>query len=530
MIQYRTGKWGICFAFSIKGSVFPKALVFALPCALLSMLLQALFKEYEVSDALSGVGDLGTSVLGGFTFVLGFLVVFRSQQAYVRWCEGATLLQSLRGEWFNAFSSCVAFCNPSVDKRPAVCEFEQQLVRLVSLLYGVSLLSLAEGAGRHFEFIELSGMDAEGLSYLRQVSDRSEVVLQWIQQLVVHAHRHGVLDVGPPILTRVFSQLGNGVTHLHNARKLNDFPIPFPLAQMITFMLIVHWVMTAFVVSMTVNTPAWAGLISFAVAMSFWGVHYIGEELEQPFGRDENDLPLQEMQCSLNDSLRELLDFRARYPPSFVVQPEMSMLMVLQSVELDSYIDRLASQEQVPCAKAVGTPTSRRLRTRVLPNARAREYGLAHSYGLLPENLPLELAPYQAQSQAEEEEPGRCDFDYGGSGGSKAGKSEVSPESVETEVGEDSTPPAAAADELHASSGKLKKGLSRSSSKLELIPSTVEVTQSHPTKTTKSSHKRQAVARSNSRSVAPDGLQSSRSRRFAEAGRQRSSSNLDARA
>ena len=43
-----------------------------------------------------------------------------------------------------------------------------------------------------------------------------------------------IILVAPPILSRVYNQLGNGIVNLNNARKITSFPIPFPLAQMIT--------------------------------------------------------------------------------------------------------------------------------------------------------------------------------------------------------------------------------------------------------------------------------------------------------
>jgi len=73
MIQYRHGTWGCWFAWRVKGSVFPRAAVIAVPCASLSVLLHYAFHNFEMKSE----GDAGTNILGGFSFVLGFLIVFR---------------------------------------------------------------------------------------------------------------------------------------------------------------------------------------------------------------------------------------------------------------------------------------------------------------------------------------------------------------------------------------------------------------------------------------------------------------------
>merc|ERR1719468_1465485 len=149
------------------------------------------------------------------------------------------------------------------------------------------------------------------MQYMMNAPDRCEVCLQWIQRLISDANDAALLKVAPPILSRVYNQLGNGIVNLNNARKITEFPIPFPLAQMITFMLLLHWIITAFICAASVDQTFWAGILSFIVTFSFWSINYIAVELEQPFGDDPNDLPLHEMQTDMNASLIALLDVRA---------------------------------------------------------------------------------------------------------------------------------------------------------------------------------------------------------------------------
>merc|ERR1740121_919021 len=84
--------------------------------------------------------DSGISLgIGGYNMVLGFLLVFRTQQAYNRWWEGSSLLQTARGEWFCAYSNLIAFCTRAPDLQSEVDCFQHLLVRLISLLYGSAL-------------------------------------------------------------------------------------------------------------------------------------------------------------------------------------------------------------------------------------------------------------------------------------------------------------------------------------------------------------------------------------------------------
>jgi len=324
MITYSPGYWNVSFAFSLTGSVFPKSCAWAASSSLLTVVLQlCVMASDDIAHGVSGVGNGGTNILSGFTFILGFLLVFRSQQAYSRWWEGGTLMQQLRGEWFNATSCLIAFCNTSdANKSAEVLKFQHQLVRLVSLLYVSALQQVCTMDDKRFEVIDITGFQIESLEFLdsEQCHDHCEVVLQWIQKLVVQADDNKIIKIAPPILSRVYNQLGNGIVNLNNARKITEFPIPFPLAQMITVMLLFHWCMTPLICVATVDSVWLSALLCFVVVFSYWSINYIGTELEMPFGDDANDLPLRGMQSDLNASLMTLMQERAATCPEFDFQ------------------------------------------------------------------------------------------------------------------------------------------------------------------------------------------------------------------
>lgn len=168
-----------------------------------------------------------------------------------------------------------------------------------------------------FQLIGLEGIDSNSIDFLQSSSDKCEITLQWIQRLIVESEKNRTLDIAPPILSRVYNELGNGIVNLNNARKIKEFPIPFPLAQMIMVMLIFHALMTPLICAATVRTTTWAALITFVVIFSYWSILYIATELEMPFGDDLNDLPLQDMAKDMNVSLKALLHPCSQMVPKF---------------------------------------------------------------------------------------------------------------------------------------------------------------------------------------------------------------------
>jgi len=315
----------------------------AFPGAIASIAFHEWLAQYpDIAEQLAR--DMGASVFNGFSFILGFLIVFRTQKAYQRWWEGGTLLSELRGEWFNACSNLVAFLNMDPSKETEVMEMQHKLVRLFSLLYGCALRQVSMSpVNNNLEFINLAGFDARSLQYMGDCHDACEIVLQWLQRLIVEANTKDVIKIAPPILARVYNQLGQGIVKLNDARKIKEFPVPFALAQLIAMMLLLHWFSTTLLCALAVSHPALAGLAAFIVVFSFWGVNYIAVELENPYGADANDLPLLEMQDNLNRSLLCMLSTKATRPPDFefIFERDTDVKNITRRFKMDDYLKEL---------------------------------------------------------------------------------------------------------------------------------------------------------------------------------------------
>jgi len=315
MIDYDPEVWGVAFIFRISGSVFPKGLMWAIPSAALSVLLHMYFREegHEFEDVDEGI-RLGIS---SYSVALSFLVIFRTQQAYSRWWEGGSLLQTMRGEWYNAFSNLLSFTTRNPERRSDVDAFQHLLVRFMSLLHGTALQQVSTTSNLFFELVDLRGVDTKHLEFLKDCEDRCEVVMQWVQRITVEAFEGGILPIPAPILSRVFQELSRGIVNLANARKISELPFPFPYAQMITVSLIIHWVMMPLLMGIYCNTGWVAGFLTFVTVTSLWSINYVAQEIESPYGDDDNDLPLMEMQMSFNRNLVSLMMPEAQEAPTF---------------------------------------------------------------------------------------------------------------------------------------------------------------------------------------------------------------------
>lgn len=325
MIIYDSGEYHLAFILQKDGSTLPKAGMFALPSTFLALMLRWTWNHLGLTDSYYAPGS---TLAWSITFaVLSMLIGFRCNKAYARFWDGCQLLQAMSAEWFESCSNLIAFSlvpmkqHPNdVSKAEAVKQFQFRLVHLMSLLHGVALRQVGGEDGEDIEVLDVFSLDDGSLDYLTHACseneiNRVEVILHWIQVLITESIYDGVLVVPPPILTRAYQTLSRGMVNLHNVRRIADIPFPFPLSQATIVLLLIHNLLTPILVSFFFQTFVWSALITFLPMFGCWTVIFICGEMEQPFGTDDNDLPLSMQQFEFHTSLMMLVDDRSMMVP-----------------------------------------------------------------------------------------------------------------------------------------------------------------------------------------------------------------------
>jgi len=143
----------------------------------------------------------------------------------------------------------------------------------------------------------------EEKNLLRIVTDRVSVVMNWI----IHdlARISPDLDIAPPIQSRMYQELSNGMLAFNQAMKLADVPFPLPYAQILTLLLTVFiWLIPIYMNAFT-DSNFMAPLLSFALCVGMWGLNDTAIELENPFGPDVNDILLVDFHLRFIDMCHE---------------------------------------------------------------------------------------------------------------------------------------------------------------------------------------------------------------------------------
>ena len=153
----------------------------------------------------------------------------------------------------------------------------------------------------------LGGVSPNEIAYLQKArgpAAKVTLAFNWLSEFIVREHIAGSLGpVGPPIISRLFQFLSDGMIHYNHARKIMYLPFPFPHAQLCTFFIVI----VVFAIPLLLNQYAhadWlAATLSFLSVTCLSGLHEVARELENPFRNIPNEVPLCTFLAMFNESL-----------------------------------------------------------------------------------------------------------------------------------------------------------------------------------------------------------------------------------
>ena len=106
----------------------------------------------------------------------------------------------------------------------------------------------------------------------------------WLQEFICREYLAGSTGgVSPPIISRLFQYISDGMLGYNQARKIAYIPFPFPHAQMTSLFILV---VVGFIpiLMLTFVTNEYLGVaLNIVTVMCFTGLHEVSRELENPF-------------------------------------------------------------------------------------------------------------------------------------------------------------------------------------------------------------------------------------------------------
>lgn len=277
-------------AFQIKGSVIPSILWRTSVCGIFGIFVSLLF-YWKQPVALPMLASLIPNI------VLGLLLVFRTNTAYDRFWEGRKCWGSLvncvrnlaRQVWI-----AVGVTDGNDRAQKVSC-----LRMLVAFCVATKLQLRAEPVNDELKallpsakYFTLKGMNHPPLE-----------IAFWIGDYLQQQYERNLLNIHQ--LNAMHRLLDTMVDQLGGCERILRTPMPLAYAIHLKQLLLLYCLSLPF--QMVGSLGWWTGPIVALISFTLFGIEEIGIEIENPFGRDPNDLPLDAICDTMLRNIEDLI-------------------------------------------------------------------------------------------------------------------------------------------------------------------------------------------------------------------------------
>lgn len=277
-------------ALQVKGSVLEAIYPRVLSSGLFGFLISILYYiKLPVSQPILG------SVIP--SIVLGLLLVFRTNTAYERFWEG----RKIWGSIVNNVRNLARQIWVSIEEKSP--EDKKSKIAALKLLvaFAVATKLHLRGEPVNSELEEL--MLPSRYSKLKVMNNPPLEVAFWIGDYLQHQYHHNCLNTYQ--LTSIQELVNSLVDNLGACERILKTPMPLAYAIHLKQLLLIYCYLLPFQVVQSLGW--WTALIVALISFTLFGIEAIGLEIENPFGYDPNDLPLDAICNTMKRNIEDLI-------------------------------------------------------------------------------------------------------------------------------------------------------------------------------------------------------------------------------
>jgi putative membrane protein len=277
-------------ALRLRGSVISAVLPRVILCGSFGFFV-ALLHKFGVSVSMPFLSALIPNI------VLGLLLVFRTNTAYERFWEG----RKAWGSIVNTVRNLSRQIWVSIDeKEPKDRENKISALRLlIAFAIATKLHLRAEPVNSELEPF----MPPSRYLKLKTMNNPPLEIAFWIGDYLQDQYKHKHLNAHQ--LTALQSLINILVDNLGACERILRTPIPIAYAIHLKQLLLLYCLALPF--QMVRDLTWWTGPIVALISFTLFGIEEIGIEIENPFGHDANDLPLDAICATMKRNIEDLI-------------------------------------------------------------------------------------------------------------------------------------------------------------------------------------------------------------------------------
>lgn len=223
-------------------------------------------------------------------FVLSLLLVFRTNSAYDRWWEGRRLWGSIVNNSRNLAIKLSVLVND---------EATRQTMRILITNYVIAAKEQLRNGVKTAELIPCEKYTLEDMTRGAHIPNRiMKLLMKEVNMLVKQR------QISPQELLFINNELQSFTDNLGGCERIKKTPIPYSYSIFIKKIIVVYIASMPFGFAMEFSY--WSALIVSLLYYVFGSLELIAEEIEDPFGMDDNDLPTDQITSVIRENLEEI--------------------------------------------------------------------------------------------------------------------------------------------------------------------------------------------------------------------------------
>ena len=279
----------------LKGSVIPGVLSPSLFCGGFGLLISFLYaNQVPVSQPILG------SVIP--SIVLGLLLVFRTNTAYDRFWEG----RKLWGSTINTIRNLAWQIWVAVDEvEPGDRDRKITALRLLpAFAISEKLYLRYEPASEELK----PWISPSQYSILQNIQNMPLEISRWLGDYLQQEYKRGLLTNHQ--LATIHTLMNNLMDNVGGCERILKTPIPAAYFIHLNQLVLIYCLILPF--QFVKDLGWWTGIFVAIVSFALFGIEEIGVEIENPFGYDHNDLPLDKICQTIQNNIEEFIDSQTK--------------------------------------------------------------------------------------------------------------------------------------------------------------------------------------------------------------------------
>ncbi len=288
-------------AFRVKGSVIPSILNQVCWCGGFGLFISILF-YYKVPVSAKALVGVIPSI------VLGLLLVFRTNTAYERFWEG----RKAWGSTVNNIRNLSRLIWVAVAESDPIHRYEKE--QTLKLLIAFAVATKLHLRSQPIDERVAKLVTPLQFAKLQTMNNPPLEIAFWVSDYLQSQQERGQISLYQ--MNELQNILNSLVDTLGACERILRTPMPLAYAIHLKQLLLIYCLLLPF--QIVDDLKWWTAVATALVSFTLFGIEAIGVEIENPFGTDPNDLPLDAICDTIERNITDLISIEPHYRRSGV--------------------------------------------------------------------------------------------------------------------------------------------------------------------------------------------------------------------